>query len=85
MDEIIKRIAGLKTKDEFIDLVRLLAKDLMDNEKEWENNNLHSYLESIADWTEDMEGYYQNTGQSLPSDIPWKIFADILIAAKMYE
>lgn len=32
-----------------------------------------------------MEGYYLNNNLPMPESINWKIFADILIAAKMYE
>jgi len=34
---------------------------------------------------EDMEGFYANTQQPQPEYIPWKIFADILMAGKIYE
>jgi hypothetical protein len=65
--------------------MELLIADLKNNPVYWENRNLESYLEAIADWTEDMEGYYQNTNQPIPNNINWKVFADILIAASMYE
>ncbi|WP_436971785.1 DUF7660 family protein [Pectobacterium brasiliense] len=32
-----------------------------------------------------MDGYYENTNQPLPKDTNWKIFADILVATKIYE
>jgi hypothetical protein len=41
-------------------------------------------LEGIAIWTEDMDGYYHNN-KPIPENIEWKVFANILIAAKMYE
>jgi hypothetical protein len=42
-------------------------------------------LEGIAIWTEDMDGYYHNNNKPIPENIEWKVFANILIAAKMYE
>jgi hypothetical protein len=32
-----------------------------------------------------MEGYYQNNKMPIPENINWKVFANILVAAKMYE
>lgn len=68
----------------FIKFVELLRNDLL-NDK-WENNNLSDYLEAISSYSEDIQGFYDNTGQKVNADIPsWKVFADILIGASMYE
>jgi len=32
-----------------------------------------------------MENYYINTKQEIPKNINWKVLADILYAAKIYE
>jgi hypothetical protein len=32
-----------------------------------------------------MDGYYQNNNIPIPENIDWKVFANILIGAKMYE
>jgi hypothetical protein len=63
----------------------LLVSNLKNNPGEWENKTLPDYLESMASWTEDMDGYYQNMGLPMPENINWKVFANILVAAKMYE
>lgn len=56
------------------------------NGNNWENKTLDTYLEAIADWTEgDIENYYLNTKQEIPKNINWKVLADILMAATMYE
>jgi hypothetical protein len=83
--EVTKRVASITSKEDFLNFVELLIKDLQVNPNDWENQTLESYLEAIAGWTEGMEGYYANTGQHLPKDIPWKVLADILMAASMYE
>lgn len=76
---------NIRDKKDFLNFLELLIGDLKNNRQEWENINLESYLEAVAGWTEDMEGYYQNINQPLPDNINWKIFADILMAAKIYE
>ncbi|MDI1223631.1 MULTISPECIES: hypothetical protein [Acinetobacter] len=44
--------------------------------------DLQSFLAAIHNWVEDMEGFYANTQQPQPEHMPWKIFADILMAGK---
>jgi hypothetical protein len=85
MEELINKIPTIKRKEDFIEFVELLIKDLKSNPDEWENKSLESYLEAIVSWTEDMEGYYLNNNLPIPENVNWLAFANILIAAKMYE
>ena len=85
MKELINKIEALNTKEDFISFLELLVQDLRSNPGEWENKSLESYLEAAASWTEDMEGYYKNNNLPIPQNVNWKVFANILIAAKMYE
>ena len=85
MEEINNKIAVLKTRYDFIEMVGLLIKDLENNPKSWENITLKDYLGAIASWTEDMDGYYDYMKIPMPANVDWKVFANILIAAKMYE
>ena len=78
-------VLPVSSKDELVKLIAALAKNFRDNPDEWENKDLSSYLEAIASWIEDMDGYYENTHQPLPNDTNWKVFADILMAARVYE
>ncbi|MFP1727020.1 hypothetical protein [Lonsdalea quercina] len=75
----------VSSKDDLVKLISALARDFKENPDEWENKDLSSYLEAVASWIEDMDGYYENTNQPLPKDTNWKVFADILMAAKIYE
>ncbi|MEQ9845810.1 DUF7660 family protein [Pectobacterium brasiliense] len=75
----------ISSKDDLVKLISALARDFKENPDGWENKDLSSYLEAVASWIEDMDGYYENTNQPLPKDTNWKIFADILVAAKIYE
>lgn len=80
-----EKIEGLKDKQDFVMFMEILVKDLKENPDAWENKSLESYLEAIANWVEDMEGYYINNNLPLPEGIDWKVFANILAAAKIYE
>jgi hypothetical protein len=85
MKNINKIITAINSKDDFICFVELLVNNLNNNPDEWTNKSLQSYLAAIASWTDDMEGFYINTGTETPKNIDWQFFATILIAAKIYE
>lgn len=74
-----------KSKDDFVTFLNALLQNLNNNPQEWENTNLSNYLEAMQSWTEDMEGYYINQNLPLPENVHWKVFADILMAARIYE
>ena len=75
----------INSREEFVLFVQNLLDDLKERAEEWENRDLESYLDAIAAWTADMDGYYANRGQILTEPIGWKTFGEILIAAKYYE
>ena len=51
----------------------------------WENQDIKSFLEAMAGWVEDMDGYYLNKGEKPPVTPTWKTFAEMLRAATIYE
>jgi hypothetical protein len=56
------------------------------NKDVWENPTLDRFLEAMTAYANDIQGYYNNTGQGINADIPsWKVFADILLGATIYE
>ncbi|SEC79590.1 hypothetical protein SAMN04489761_3608 [Tenacibaculum sp. MAR_2009_124] len=74
------------TRKDFIEVVKNLNTDLRKNPDKWENNSLNDYLEAISRYTEEIQAFYDNTNQNINSEIPsWKIFADILKGASIYE
>ncbi len=76
---------SIKTRDEFVNFVECLARDLATNPAQWENARLGDFLEAVAAWTNDMDGYYANNQLPIPSVPTWATFAQILLAAKHYE
>ena len=85
MKDFANNIGMLKSKEDFINFIEMLLYDLKSNSKEWENITLESYLEAMASWIKDMDGYYQNNNLPIPKNVEWNVFANILIGAKMYE
>jgi hypothetical protein len=70
----------------FIDFIELLRQDLLKNPSTWENKDLNKFLEAIASYAEDIQGYYNNMGQKINADkASWQLIADIFKGASIYE
>ena len=82
VDELTKAISS---RADLVAFIRQLRCDLRDDPATWENVTLDSYMEAMAAWTEDSDGYYQNAGLPIPKTTSWQTLADILLAAKSYE
>lgn len=73
-------------RQSFILFINSLKNDLDTQPQKWTNLTLSDYFDAISSYTEDLQGYYNNTDQNTNADTPsWKTFADILMAASMYE
>jgi hypothetical protein len=52
----------------------------------WQNQDVYTFLQAMAAWLNDCEGFYRNTGKPIDVDQPsWQLFADMLSAAAVYE
>lgn len=80
-----ERARAVQSRDDLVSFLTELKADLDANRGEWTNADLGSFLEAMAAWIQDIEGYFQNTGQKLSDLSPWKLLADVLIAARSYE
>ena len=80
-----EQLDKLESKEDFSRFVLGLLEDFRINSAGWENQDLLSFLEAIAAWSEDMDGFYSNQGRDTPKVTDWKIFAEILYAARVYE
>ena len=73
-------------RQSFVVFLQLLHKDFITNPENWENKTLPNFLQSLASYAEDIQGYYNNLNINIDADIPnWKVFADIFLGAKIYE
>lgn len=82
LDEQVEKI---RSQQDFILFVKALAEDFKQNKDQWENQNISAYLDTIGAWVADMEGYFTNIGQLPPQNPNWRLFGQILLAAKFYE
>lgn len=80
-----QQINAIQTRADFVAFARALNNDLRNNPQSWNNKELEQYIEALASWAEDMDGYYLNNGEPAPEKPDWKMVANMLLAAKMYE
>jgi hypothetical protein len=74
----------IKSKEEFISLISKMLSN--ENAAGWENVTAHDYLEALARWIEDCDGFYSNLKIPMNTEsASWQLFADALQAATVYE
>jgi hypothetical protein len=59
--------------------------DLARNEDSWENTTLDRYLEALAAWADDMDGYFTSRGEPIPEQPTWALVGMMLTSASIYE
>ena len=69
---------------QFAEFVRKLAAQAK-NPTDWENQNLPDFLEALAAWVDDMDGYFNNQGLPTPGQPSWELVGKMLAAATIYE
>ena len=77
--------SSVQSRADLAAFIRSLRQDFHVNPTAWENDTLELFLEALAAWIDDMEGYYRNQGKPLPDTPDWKMVADMLTAARQYE
>ena len=74
------------TREDFIQFLETLRRDFQTDPDKWANKTIDDYLEAISRYTQDIQGYYDNTGQTISADkADWKTFSDIMKGATTYE
>ncbi|MCZ1006621.1 DUF7660 family protein [Streptomyces lydicus] len=73
------------SREALASFVRDLRRDYVDNDGSWEAADLGDFLEALAAWIDDADGWYRNTGRGLPPHGDWAFFARSLSAATVYE
>ena len=74
----------VRSRSDFIAFVRKLRQELLQSPERWENASLEEYLEAVAAWVEDIEGYAGYQEEQIPGS-SWRWFCLMLLAATTYE
>lgn len=75
----------IHTRDDLAAFIRDLHQDYLRRGHEWENSTLDRFLEALAAWIDDSDGWYRNFGKELPANGDWTFIARALGAATVYE
>jgi hypothetical protein len=81
----LETAAKTESRSDFVTFVRALRRSLEEEPTQWEHQDLSSYLEALAAWVEDMDGYFQSVEQDPPDRPSWRLLAQMLAAARVYE
>ena len=81
----ITEISKLKSNEDLSRFITELHLDYLDNPDGWENGDLSSFLQAMAAFIKDIDGYYRNLGKPMPDVEVWKTLAEIVYASKIYE
>lgn len=82
LSELAERVEG---RSDLVKFIGELRRVLLVDPQSWENRDLESFLEALAAWTQSMDGAYSNRGEALPETPTWKMMAEMLLAASIYE
>ena len=78
--------SAIDSHRDFVKFLQQLQNDYLKNGKDWENQNLGDFLGALSAYAADMPGHCDNTLMELNTDTArWRIFADILRGATVYE
>jgi hypothetical protein len=80
-----QELQSVDSRDDLAAWIDYLRQDYVSNADTWENRDLPTYLEAMAAWLRDMDGYYSRTGLDPQAPPTWRQIGEILLAAKMYE
>lgn len=83
-DSLAQRAGAIETREDFVWFAELLTQNYRKRRGEWENDKLDRYLEAVAGFSSDFDGYVRNTGSNAEEN-PWRLLAAVLLAAKVYE
>lgn len=76
---------NITTRQDLAAFILALRHELEQEPEAWENRTLSDFLEALAGWTEDMDGYFLNRGEEVPQQPTWQTLALMLRAATVYE
>ncbi|WP_456340888.1 DUF7660 family protein [Streptomyces mirabilis] len=65
--------------------IRFLQRSHAEDGSSWENAGLPSFLEALAVWIDDADGWCSKAGRELPASSSWRFLVRALGAATTYE
>ena len=75
----------VKTREDLVSFLADLRRDLRENADTWENDTLEAFLEALQAVFADWNGRFANRGEEVPDAPTWKLIAEALLSATIYE
>ncbi|MBW3084000.1 hypothetical protein KEM60_00183 [Austwickia sp. TVS 96-490-7B] len=75
----------VRTRDDLVRYLDGLARAVSLNQREVEMVRIEDFLEALAAWIADMDGYFANQGVEPPSEGTWQVMAMAVAAGLVYE
>lgn len=77
--------ARLETRQDFAEFLQLLAADLHKYPETWDNSTVSNFLNGMIGYSSS-NGHYKFWGIDVDPQVPsWRVFADILMAGRVYD
>lgn len=84
-DDIHDRIAEVSDFKMLAKFITALRLDMAAHPDSYESITLDDYLEALAAFSDDYDGYCTNKGLDASAPPSWKTFANLIYAAGIYE
>ena len=81
---ISDQVEKIETQSDLINFAHNFLEDYLENPSNWENASLEAFLDALVSVIAYLHLFYENRGESMPEQVTWKTFAEILLEAKSY-
>ena len=76
---------AVATREDLARFVDALRDDLRAHPTWWENTDLGAYFDALASVVRSLDQRVVHAGETLPPHPTWRLVADVLLAARIYE
>lgn len=83
--DVFALVESVRTREDFVRFLGALKDDLLKRPSYWQNYTLEQYLDGLDQVVQGTDRHYKNLGKPMPEQPDWRMFADILLSATMYE
>ena len=85
-DDLFDYAKTVTSRQDFVKFVECLNFDYQQRRDEWGNKTLEQFLGGLFGFANDMAGFYKNMGDDADVEcITWRMAAEMLLAASVYE
>ena len=86
-DALADAVKEIQTYADFVNFLQLFLRNYREHPEDWEENDtLERFLDAMGRFVSSLHGYYANFKIDVDLNNPgWRVFADILLASRVYE